>query len=105
MRGILLVVLLNIVLAPLAWAQDCKWCDMSVEKKVMWGKYAFCSEDCRQEWYEDRRRCKICNDRVDPKSTGGTRYVGGGITIIQITPGTWDGYCKAVDVLDELAQS
>ena len=97
MRRILLTVLLTTVLAPLAWAQDCKWCELSIEpgNKVQWGgKYNFCSEGCRREWYLDTRyRCKICNDKVEPKSSGGTRHVGGGITIIQITPGTWDGYC------------
>ena len=92
MRGIFLTVLLTIVLAPLAWAQDCTWCEFSIEKKVMWGKHPFCSTDCRHAWYLDRYRCKICNDKVEPKSSGGTR-TDGVFTYIRIGPGTWDGYC------------
>ena len=70
MRRFLLVVLLTFLFAPIAWAQDCTSCDFPFEPKakVMWGKYAFCSEDCRMEWYLDRFRCKICNDKVTPKS-------------------------------------
>ncbi len=97
MRQLFLTLLLTIVLAPVAWAQDCKWCQLSIEpgNKVQWGgKYNFCSDGCRHEWYLDTHyRCKICNDQVEPKRRPGPRYVGDGITIIQITPGTWDGYC------------
>ncbi len=96
MRQLFLTLLLTIVLAPVAWAQDCKWCQLSIEpgNKVQWGgKHNFCSDGCRHEWYLDTHyRCKICNDQVQPKSSGGTRNVGG-VIIIQITPGRWDGYC------------
>ena len=94
MRRILLTVLLTLALAPLLVAQDCTWCDLSIEpgKKVMWQRYAFCCKDCRHEWYLDRYRCKICNDKVEPKSSGGTR-TDGVFVYIRIGPRTWDGYC------------
>jgi len=94
MRRTLLAVLLGIVLAPMAWGQDCKWCDMSMEpaERVMWGKHAFCSKDCRQEWYLDRFRCKICNDKVEPKSNRST-HTDGVYVYTTVSSKPWDGYC------------
>jgi hypothetical protein len=95
MRRILLTVLLTLVLAPWAWGQDCTWCDMPIEsgKKVMWGRQAFCSTECRQEWYKDRFRCKICNERVEPKSNR-TTYSDGTHVYVTIGGNSWDGYCE-----------
>ncbi|MHC4852384.1 MAG: hypothetical protein ACYTKC_13545 [Planctomycetota bacterium] len=85
---------MTIVLVPVASAQDCTWCGFSIEpeQKVMWGKHVFCSKDCRHEWYLDRYRCKICNERVEPKRSGGT-HTDGVFVYIRTGPGTWDGYC------------
>jgi hypothetical protein len=96
MRRTLLAVLLGMIFAPLAWGQDCRWCGMFIEpgKKVIWGKHAFCSEDCRQQWYLDRLRCKICNERVEPKSNRST-YSDGVHVYTTISQPTWDGYCES----------
>ena len=75
---------------PALAQQDCPICGFEIEKKVHWGRHVFCSEDCRHEFYLERFRCKICNDRVDPSTVGNRRR---SEYVIDLTPPKWDGFC------------
>ncbi len=95
MRKLIICVLLALVCAPLATAQEtCTWCEFAVqlESRVHHGRKVFCGEDCRAEYHADSFRCKICNDLTDPPSTPKVRNDGQFI-YIQVSAPKWDGYC------------
>ena len=96
MRRVLLLIVLGVMLAPLAPAQNklCTQCGFEVyaEEKQSWGGKTFCGESCKEEFVADRWRCKICNDRYDPPASNNV-YSDGIYTYIDLTPKIWDGFC------------
>ena len=97
MRRFLLTVFVGLFLASVAWPQErtCFLCESPIyeTKDIVWyaGK-TFCSKDCRREHHLDKFRCKICNERYEPKSRSAVRR-NGPVTFLRSSPGRTDGYC------------
>ncbi len=97
MRRFFLTVFVGLFLASVAWAQErtCFLCESSIyeAKDIVWyGGKTFCSKDCRSEHHLDKFRCKICNERYEPKSRSAVRR-NGPVTFLRSSPGRTDGYC------------
>ena len=96
MRRVLLPIVLGVMLAPLARAQNtsCTQCGFEVyaDEKQYWGGKTFCGEGCKEEFLADRWRCKICNTQCEPPRSN-TVHSDGIYTYGNLTPTRWDGFC------------